>query len=417
MWIQYGPWFVAMVGLGLASAFCSASEAALFYLNRQDRRRLAAGSRAQKAAVALLADADRLLTTILFWNLVANLTLFAIASIVGIRLQEDGHAAAAGSLAAGSLLAVIIFCETLPKSLATLAPRQVAGLVALPLAAMARLLDPVLPAFRLANLLSRRLLWPSFQAEPYLELSDLERAVRLSTSSAALLAQEEAVLQGIVSLSAIRADELMRPRNRLLIYRAPVSRGNLGGQLPLSGYLLIAEGESDEVVAAVHLADLGEVPERHLERLASPVLYVPWCTSVAETWERLERESRRVAAVVNEYGETIGVLTREDVLDTIFSPSSSRSERLLKRTPIRQAGSGVWQVTGMTGVRRLRRHFQRDLPPTQSVTLAGVLHEALERLPAVGDECRWGPFHLRVIEAPERGQLLVELTLVEEPAP
>ena len=129
----------------------------------------------------------------------------------------------------------------------------------------------------------------------------------------------------------------------------------------------------------------------------------------------MQRGQRQVAAVVNEFGETIGVLTLDDILDTIFSPTSSRSERLLKRMPIRQVGPGVWHVTGMTSIRRLVRHFQCQRPESKSVTVAGVIQEVLERLPEPGDRCRWGKFQFRVLEVPDNGQLLVELTLVPEP--
>jgi CBS domain containing-hemolysin-like protein len=129
----------------------------------------------------------------------------------------------------------------------------------------------------------------------------------------------------------------------------------------------------------------------------------------------MQRGQRQVAAAVNEFGETIGVLTSDDILDTIFSPTSSRSERLLKRMPIRQVGPGTWHVTGMTSLRRLVRQFHCERPESKSVTVAGVIQEVLERLPEPGDRCRWGKFQFRVLEAPDSGQLLVELTLAPEP--
>ena len=68
-------------------------------------------------------------------------------------------------------------------------------------------------------------------------------------------------------------------------------------------------------------------------------------------------------------------------------------------------------VTGMASLRRLSRYFGLELPECKSVTVAGVVQEELEHLPAPGDRCRWGPFDIRVLDVPERGQLLVELTL------
>jgi len=411
--IQYSPWLAAMLVLIFCSAFFSSSEAAFFYLHRADRRRMSRGSRTQRAAAALLNEPDRLLTAVLFWNLLANLAYFTIASIISIQLERDGHATGAGVFAVASLLVMIILSEMLPKSLAVLKPAGLAAAVCVPLTAMVRLLDPVLPVFRVANLLSRRLLWPRFRPEPYLCVGDLERAVELSTTDAALLEQEQKVLQSIVLLSEIRADELMRPRIQFLSFPPPVSLADLQGRMPPSGYLLVTEPDSDEVAAAITLRSLSNIPTEQLEHHARPVVYVPWCTTCAEVLEAMRRQGRQVAAVVNEFGETIGILTFDDILDTIFSRAPSRSERLLRREPIRQIGDGLWHVTGMTSLRRLVRYFGTERPASKSVTLAGVVQEVLERLPQPGDECRWGPFKLKVLDVLDRGQLLVELTIAD----
>jgi CBS domain containing-hemolysin-like protein len=363
-------------------------------------------------AAGLLADPNRLLTAVLFWNLLVNLAYLTLAAVIGIHLEQGGHTAWAGAFSVASLLAIIVFGEMLPKSLAVLQPPVLAALLAIPLAAMVRLVDPLLPAFRMANMLSQRLLWPRFQAEPYLQISDLERAVRLSVSDAALVGQEQRVLESIVLLSEIRVDELMRPRTQFVAYRPPVSLDDLRSRMPAGGYLLVTEPDSDEIASAVPLHELWKVPETNLERQADPVIYVPWCTTVAGLLDTMLRRGQ-VAAVVNELGETIGILTFDDILDTIFSGSPSRSERLLRRAPIRQIASGVWHLTGMTSLRRLARHFRVARPPSKSVTVAGVVQEMLERLPLAGDECDWGPFHFKVLDAPLRGQIIVELTMIE----
>jgi len=409
------PWFLlAMAVLIVGSAFFSSSEAALFSLTGRRRRRLATGNRAQRLGARLLEEPDRLLSAVLFWNLVVNVAYFTMASIVAIQLKRQGHTAEAAAFAVGSLLTIIVLSEMLPKLLAVLQPFGLITLLGVPLAAFVRVLDPVLPALRVANLLSRRLLWPRFQPEPYLRVHDLERAVRLSTRDAALVEQEQNVLESIVLLSELRADELMRPRIRLMTFRPPVSVSDLAGRLPPSGYLLVTEPEGDELTAAVALSRLSSVPDEHLERFAEPVVYVPWSTSVARAMEVMRREDRQVAVVVNEFGETIGILTFEDILETIFTPSPSRTERLFKRQPLTQVGANRWQVSGMASIRRLVRHFRVPRPESKSVTVAGVIQETLERFPEPGDECRWGPFAFRVIKASERGQLLVELSLAAD---
>ncbi len=407
--IEFGPWLATMAVLLCCSGFFSCSEAALFYLRRQDRRTLQSGNSAQRIAAALLEDPDRLLTAVLFWNLMINIFYFTIVSIIGIQLNAQSRRTEAGAVAVGSLLVLIFFSEMLPKSLAVLRPRLVSALVGIPLAAAVRVLDPVVPSFRFVNLISRRLFFPKLKPEPYLELGDLERAIELSTSDAALLEQEQKVLQNIVSLSDIRVDEMMRPRTQFLSFRPPVSIRDLKGRMTPSGYLLVTEPDSDEVAAAIPLQYLSELPEEHLEHHAETVVYIPWNATAGALLEEMRRRDRQVAAVVNEYGETIGIVTFDDILDTIFGHSPSRSARLLQKSSIAQVGSGLWHVTGMTSLRRLAKHFQITLPTSKSVTVAGVLQEVLQRLPAEGDVCRWGPFELTVLEAADRGDLTVQL--------
>jgi CBS domain containing-hemolysin-like protein len=203
----------------------------------------------------------------------------------------------------------------------------------------------------------------------------------------------------------------MRPRTEFLSFRPPVSPADLRTRMPSSGYLLVTEPDSDEVAAAIALDELYDVPAENLDRRAGPVLYAPWCTPVAEALEMMRRQGQAVLAVVNEYGETVGILTFDDILDTIFSGAPSRSERLLRRAPIRQVAPGTWHVTGMASLRRLARYFHMQRPPSKSITVAGVVQEMLERIPLSGDQCRWGPFRFKVLDVPRRGQLLVELTM------
>lgn len=223
-------WLSAMGLLILFSGFFSSSEAALFLLNAQQRRELAEGGRRQRLAAKLLEDSDRLLTAILFWNLVVNVTYFAMASIASLRLEAAGQREYAGGFALVSLLTIIMFAEMLPKSLAVLQPRRFATWLSIPLAAAVRVVEPIIPALRLANLVSRRVIWPRFKPEPYLEVADLERAVQLSTTDATLLQQEKTVLQSIVALSTMRVDELMRPRTQFVSFRPPVSLDDLAGR-------------------------------------------------------------------------------------------------------------------------------------------------------------------------------------------
>lgn len=411
LWVL--PWLPAMFVLAFCSAVFSASEAALFSLSRRDLSRMAKGNPAERAVVALLHDPDRLLNVVLFWNLVVNLAYFTIASIVSLRLESGGDAAESVAFAVVSLIAMILVSEMLPKSCGVLLPRFFAPLLAIPVSIAVRLLDPATPLFLAAKELSIRVFFPHFTPEPYLRVGDLEKAVELSTTDAALVQQEQRILQNIVGLSDTPVEEFMRPRTRLRLFHPPVSPADLENSVPESGYLLVTEPDSDEPASAVPLRKLSSLPDTHLEHHAQPVLYVPWCTTVAAALDMMRRRDRPVAAVINEYGETVGIVTFDDILDAVFGRSSGRAERLLKRVSLVETAPGVYRVTGMTSLRRLTRRFNMRLPECESVTVAGIIQEVLERLPTPGDVCRWGPFRFSVLEVPAQGVLLAEMTLVE----
>jgi CBS domain containing-hemolysin-like protein len=406
----------AMLVLIGGSSFFSASEAALFYLRAPDVRSMHEGNRGQRMAAALLDDADRLLSAVLFWNLIVNMLYFALAAQVSLFLERETSWGTSGAIIFGSaaLLALIFFSEMIPKSIAVLSAKQFASYISFPLSIAVRVADPVMPVLRTITELSRRVLWPNFKSEPQLLISDLERAIEFSTKDANLVEQEKAALRNIVLLSDIRVDEWMRPRNQFQTFYPPVSRADLGGSVPPGGYMLVGDPVNQEVIAAFHLETASTLPETGIEKLAKEVVYVPWCSSVADVLQRMRSGRYEVAAVINEYGETIGVVTYEDILDTVFDYLPSRSKILMDRKPIHNLGPQKWLVAGVTGLRRLARYLGRELPASKNVTVAGVMQEQLGRLVQEGDVCNWGPFHLIVLEVPHRGHMLIEMHLVSE---
>ena len=411
---QFGPLIAAMTLLAAGSAFFSCSEAALFSLQSDDRRALKNGTAAGQAAIRLLAMPDRLLTAILFWNLMINVVYFALASVISIQLENQGQRAVAGLVALVSLLAIILLSEMIPKTVGVLLPRVVAPRISLPLVIAVRVFDPFAPLFTSINQAVRRVFFPNFQSEPYLALRDLEQAITVSTADEELATLERTALQNIVLLSDYRADEMMRPRKQVQSFSPPVNLEDLGGRPTRSGYVLVTEDDSDEITGAIALNHLPTVPRQHLEKFAQPVIYVPWCATAASVFNELQAQQQEVAAIVNELGETIGIVTLEDLLQNVFADQGSRSERLLETSPIQQLDDNLWQVTGMATLRRLSREFNVSLPPMKSTTVAGVVQEVLQRLPVAGDEIVWASFAFRVLEAEPQEKMLVHLQLRAE---
>lgn len=409
------PWLIAMVLLMAGSGFFSASEAALFYLRPRIREKMQSGTAGEKMAFQLTERPERLLSAILFWNLVINISYFAISSIIAIRLESSASRSASVGFAILSLLSIIFFSEMLPKNIAVLRPKWLASAFSIPLSFAVRVVDPIMPLLRSVNLVSRRLIWPGFTPESYMEVADLEKAIEHTADNADLIKQEQTVMRNIVGLSSIRVDEWMRPRTQFVTFQPPVSRLDLVEHgLPDSGYLLVSEPDSLEVSHAIRLDNQYELAEEEIERFAEPVQYLPWCATVAEAFELMSQRHREVTVVVNEYGDTIGVLTIEDILETVFHDSPSRARRLLDVEPLTKVDETTWHVSGMMSLRRLAKQMEVELPETDSVTLGGVMQEELQKLCETDDQCLWGPFDLKVIDTDTPSGLLVELQMKQQ---
>lgn len=400
-----------MIGLIFASGFFSSSETALFYLSHDELRGLRVGSPRERMAAALLREPDRLLTAILFWNLVINLSYFAVSIVFVQQLVAQDHSAAAGMFGAVSLVVIIILGEVFPKSLAVVARLRVASAVSWPLAIAVRLVDPIVPPLNRITRLIRRTIWPHIRREPPLRAEDLERAVEISKLGADVVRQEQQVLHNILDLSEITVEEVMRPRGTYFTQPSPIHLDDLNRDVP-GGYVLIVETGSDEIEQAISLRSFVDVPQRHLEAAAEEVVYVPWCSNLAYTIQLLRDRFCSVAVVVNEYGESIGIATYEDIIDTVLMPAPSRAKRLLQREPVLEIAPGRYHVDGITTLRYLSKRLNIEFEPDSDsvVTVAGLLHEELEQIPVVGDECSWHDLRIKVIAAPRPGQIKVLIT-------
>ncbi|MEO1996589.1 MAG: CNNM domain-containing protein [Planctomycetaceae bacterium] len=406
------PGMVAMLVLMVASSFFSASETALFYLSHDDVRALRVGRPREQLVASLLADPDRLLTAILFWNLTINLSYFAVGVIVAERLSSNDQRVAAGVYTVASLLGIILFGEVIPKSIAVVFRHRMASLIGWPLARSVSVLDPWIPRLHRITRSLRRAFWHNIPREPILDADDLERAVEACQMREDLVQQETQVLHNVLDLSEILVEEVMRPRTSYTAMQAPVYVKDLQGRVPSSDFALIQEPDSDELQAVIPLTELSELPHGDLQTLAENLVFVPWCSSLAYTLQLLRDRFSGMAAVVNEYGETIGIVTYSDIIDTILLPQPSRARRVLRREPVLEVAQGQYHVDGLTTLRYLSQRLDIDFSPDADtqLTLAGMLHEELEHIPVAGDTCSWQGFEIQVIEVTATGRLRARVT-------
>ncbi len=389
----------------LLSALFSGSEAALFSLTPRQRRRLGRKGVGGRIADRLLNDAERVLSAILFWNLLTNMVYFAIASIVAGRLEASAEAGARVALAftAASLLTIIFFSEMLPKSLAVLSPLKASVLIAPPLSLAVRVVGPLLPLVKTSNLLASRLLWPAFEPENEIDLADIERAVELGTDDAALVARERVALRSLVEIAEMRASELMRPRSRLHLVRSPIDPQELFARTPPGGYAIITDDQGDQMIGSLGVRMLRPSQMDDFDDLVEPVIYVPWSATVARVWDQLNGQDVSVAIVVDEYGGGIGALSIDRIFRRMLAPQHDQFIESAAGVAMQQTGVDVYRVSGSMSLRQLSKQLGVEVPDESVATVGGFIQRHNERFPRLGDTASMSEFVLTVIEVDEHG--------------
>ena len=400
------PGTVLMLALILCSAFFSASETAFFFLSRDQIRRFSNGNSRQKMVSTLMVDPDRLLTAVLFWNLLINLAYFSIGIVVVHKLSSGGHPVVAGTVGLLNLVGMIVLGEVLPKSSAVVFRQQLAPLASWPLAAAVAILDPVIPSMGKVARVLRRTFWPHVQHEPHLQPEDLETAIEASAAfSSELLEIEQKVLHNILDMNEVAIEEVMRPRNLSLVADPKDTLESLSGSgIESTNYLLLREEGSDVYRRAVALSRITGRTSATFEELSEPVIFVPWCASLAYVLGELRNQYRSVAIVVHEHGEMVGMVTYEDLLESILSDSPSRTRRVLRREPLIEIGDNRYHVEGLITLRYLSGQLRIafDGEDDHLTTLAGRFHDELERIPVVGDRIKWEGWIFTAIEVTPR---------------
>lgn len=385
-----------------ASAFFSGSETALFSLDDRE----AAGSRVKR----LLDDPRSLLITLLLGNLLVNVLFFASTAGLAGETQNEGQRVLVGF---GALLAILIFGEILPKTLALRSPQRVARASTLPLAALMVAFAPARKVFHVVLELGFRALGPFARVERGITTESLARVLESSAGHGLLADSEAGLMAEIVELDGIRVREIMTPRVDMLAVDLeddiePVVRRALQERRT---WLPVVEDSLDNVLGAVRLRDLLAQRERPVRQLMMPVMFIPEVASALDLLHELRDGRTTQAVVVDEWGGTAGLVTIEDIFEEIVG--DLRVEGELAERSVLPLGDGRFRVAGRLSVRDWNEQFGGRIVPTEFETVGGYVTALLGRIPRAGDRVRVGDLVNEVHEVRGRRVISVDMYVEE----
>ena len=410
------PWLAGLLIVLVAlSAFFSGTETALMSINRYRlRHRAREGSAGARAAEQLLQAPDRLIGLILICNNFVNSASAAIVTLIALELGGETYAALGVGL---YTIVLILFGEVAPKTFGALYPERIALPAALVYRVLLKALYPVVVA---TNVLANgvlRLLGISQERASATSLSREELRTVVAEASTVIPHRHQRMLMSILDLERIHVEDIMVPRNEIAGIDVTDEWEDILDQLRDSRHTRIPvyEGSLDELVGILHMKKVARLMARDefdreqlvaLARSREPY-YVPEGTSLNTQLLNFQRQRRRVAFIVDEYGDVQGLVTLEDLLEEIVGEFTSDTSSLHKDVHKEKGGSFI--VNAAASVRTLNRRMGWSLPTSGPRTLNGLIVEYLETIPEAGTSLRINDYAIDVLQTGDNAVKTVRL--------
>jgi Mg2+/Co2+ transporter CorB len=315
---------------------------------------------------------------------------------------------------------VIIFAEVLPKTLAINAPERMSLFIARPVAWTVFLFGPLT---HVIELLVRIMLRPFGirigENTPILSASDeLRGQLNLLHREGGVAKVERDMLGGLLDLEDLTVSEVMVHRTKMRTINADQTSEEIVREVLSSPYtrMPLWRGSQENIVGVLHAKDLlraldavgGDAGKLKVEAIALETWFVPDTTSLRDQLKAFLARKTHFALVVDEYGEVMGLVTLEDILEEIVG--DIKDEHDLSVQGVRPQPNGSVNVDGSVPIRDLNRAMDWDLPDEEATTIAGlVIHEA-QTIPDTGQIFTFHGFRFQVLRKARNRIMAVRIT-------
>ena len=405
---------ILLIFLLLCSGCFSATETALFSLNRIERRRLKEDKsiRSQLIATALQRPRE-LLSTILFGNTLINVATSATATLLFDRLLHTHSLAAA--IVVDTLL-VLFIGEIIPKTIAVNQAGPLAHAAIRPLYFFAKLSGPVVGIFDRSARAVLRILNVPEEARGGLSPSELEVLFEEAGRKKTITAEERRIAGNIIRFSETTAEEIMTPRVDVVAAPLGTSYEELEQIMIEARHsrIPIYEENVDHIVGFVSTKEFFLNPRRKFREFLKRVAIFPEGARIHRVFRYMQKKHLNMAVIVNEYGVTSGIVTTEDLVEEIVGEIYDEYEKAEEL--IRLVGPGEWLVLCRAPIEEVNAACGLYLPEGDSVTLNGYLCDQFGQIPAPGQVVERNGARFTIVESKRRRIVSCRIKRLDEEA-
>jgi len=398
----------------LLSAFFSGSETALFSLSRARVRQLSEkGGKSGKLTAGLLRFPKKLLTTILVGNLLVNISL---SSMLAILFGE--HFGARGTTIAIPVTAflLLIIGEVTPKTFAIFRPVLLSKMAAPPLSFLTIMLTPIRYVLRfITNIILKVLRQGNLEKETILTREEFQATLRAGKIVGGVEQDEAGIIHSITTFRTMLAKEIMVPRpdmtavsdkqtlreaikicRKSKITQIPVFKNNIDNIWGILKLKSIPEylGKISYERTLAEIYELSKTDDLEKPKIITKAFLMPEICNVDSLLIRLKNQKEQIAILLDEYGGTSGMVTRDTILEGLLGGLVNYSP---ERTMIRMRANGDVITSGRTRLSQLNWecgfHFREE-----DEIISGYIMKKLGAVPKPGQTFNDGQYEFCVLQ-------------------
>jgi CBS domain containing-hemolysin-like protein len=414
------PLLLAMVGLLALSGFFSASETAFSTMNRTRIKTLAQEkNKKAKLALKLSEDYGKLISTILVGNNIVNISLSSIATVFFLDLITGNESLATFTSTAVITVAVLIFGEISPKTLAKESPEKFAMFSAPFMNLLSIILTPVNFIFNNWNKLLLKVF--KIKGEATVTEDDLLTIVDEAETVGGIDEEESKIIRSAIEFNDLDVHDVLTPRVDVVAVSIDDSIDEIRNAFRKSGFsrLPVYKDTIDNVLGVINQKDFYEhvmLNHRKLKTIIAPAKMVTPFMKISDLMKLLQRCKSHMAIVIDEYGGTLGIVTLEDIIEELVGEIWDEHDEVTEEiVPLEE---NVYEVSGALSTQKLfglldvEPEEEDDLPNT----VAGLVMRENESIPTENEKISYQTLLFTVLKTENSRieRLKVEILTKEE---
>lgn len=378
---------ILFILLGLSSFFSSA-ETCLTTVNKIKMRALAEeGNKRAKTVLKITDDSGKMLSAILIGNNIVNLSASSLTTSIAYNLGGSAVAIATGIIT----LLILIFGEITPKTIATIHSDKLSLRYAYPVHFIMTIVTPIsfiINHISLGILLLLRVN-PNAKANTMTE-NELRTIVDVSHEDGVIESEEKEMIYNVFDLGDAKAKDVMVPRVHMTFADVDSTYDELIEIFRRDKFtrLPVYEETTDNVIGTINMKDLllfDNTKEFHIRNILREAYFTHEFKNISELLVEMREASLNIAIVLDEYGETAGLITLEDLLEEIVGDIRDEYDENEEEF-FKEINKYEYVIEGSMNLDDLNDRLELDLESEDYDSLGGFLIEHLDRLPEKGDE-------------------------------